>query len=84
MTFFDGTTDLSGPIALIAGATPTAATAAFSWTASPVGPRSLTAVYSGDSNVLAATSPPSPVNVTESATVSIADSSVVEAIAGHR
>ncbi len=82
VTFFDGTADLSGPIALVAGATPTAATAAFSWTASPVGPRSLTAVYSGDSNVLAATSAASPVTVTESATVSIADSSAVEGNSG--
>ncbi len=82
VTFFDGTTDLSGPIALIAGATPTAATAAFSWTATPVGARSITAVYSGDSDVLATTSASSVVNVTESATVSIADSSAVEGNSG--
>jgi hypothetical protein len=82
VTFYDGATPLGGPITLVDGTTPITSTASFSWMATPAGPHALTAVYSGDANVLSATSPTHPMSVTESATISIADTSVVEGNTG--
>ena len=88
VTFYDGATPISGPITLIAPvASPTpvdavTATASFPWVATPVGSRSLTAVYSGDTDVLSGTSSVASLSVTESATVSIADTSVLEGNTG--
>jgi uncharacterized protein len=47
VTFYDGTTAISGPLPLTAGSAANTATASFSWSAGPVGSRLITAQYSG-------------------------------------
>ena len=69
VNFFDATT-LIGTQVLAASQQMGTATAQFSTTALAAGMHSITAIYNGDANVAASTSPPQPVTVSTAATTS--------------